>query len=32
MLSPFDAAFLAAKVAPGEVRFTAGLVTPDPRR
>lgn len=32
LLTPFDAAFLAAKVGPGEVRFTAGAVTPDIRR
>ncbi len=32
LLTPFDAAFLAAKVTPGEVRFTAGAVTPDPQR
>lgn len=32
LLTPFDAAFFAAKVAPGEVRFTAGMVTPDPQR
>ncbi|MBC7816772.1 MAG: hypothetical protein IAG10_07785 [Planctomycetaceae bacterium] len=31
-LTPFDAAFLAAKVTPGEVRFTAGAVTPDLRK
>jgi hypothetical protein len=31
-LTPFDAAFLAAKVKPGEVRFTAGVITPDPRK
>lgn len=31
-LTPFDAAFLAAKVTPGEVRFTAGVVTPDLRK
>lgn len=29
LLTPFDAAFLATKVAPGEVRVTAGAVTPD---
>ncbi|MFM9966518.1 MAG: hypothetical protein ACKV2Q_35520 [Planctomycetaceae bacterium] len=29
-LTPFDAAFVAAKVAPGEVRFTAGAITPKP--
>ena len=28
LLTPFDAAFFAAKVAPSEVRFTAGAVTP----
>ncbi len=32
LLTPFDAAFLAAKVAPGEIRFTAGAVTPDIQR
>jgi hypothetical protein len=32
LLTPFDAAFLAAKVTSGEVRFTAGAVTPDPQR
>ncbi len=31
-LTPFDAAFLAAKVTPGEVRFTAGVVTPELRK
>lgn len=31
VLKPFDAAFLAAKVSPGEIRFTAGVVTPDSR-
>lgn len=31
VLKPFDAAFLAAKVSSGEVRFTAGVVTHDPR-
>lgn len=31
ILKPFDAAFLAAKVSPGEIRFTAGVVTPDLR-
>lgn len=28
LLTPFDTAFLAAKVAPGEVRLTVGAVTP----
>lgn len=28
ILTPFDAVFLAAKVTPGEVRFTTGVVTP----
>jgi len=32
LLTPFDTAFLAAKVAPGEIRFTAGVVAPDLRR
>lgn len=32
LLTPFDAAFIAAKVAPGEIRFTAGAVTPDTQR
>lgn len=32
LLTPFDTAFLAAKVAPGEVRFTAGALTPDLQR
>lgn len=32
LLTPFDAAFLTAKVAPGEVRFTVGAVTPSPQR
>lgn len=32
LLTPFDTAFLAAKVTPGEVRFTAGAVTPDRQR
>lgn len=32
LLTPFDAAFLAAKVTSGEVRFTAGTVTPGPQR
>lgn len=32
ILTPFDAAFLASKVAPGEVRFTLGAVTPDLRK
>ena len=32
LLTPFDAAFFAAKVAPGEVRFTLGAVTPGPQR
>jgi hypothetical protein len=31
-LTPFDAAFLAAKITPGEIRFTAGVVTPDRRK
>ena len=31
-LTPFDAAFLAAKITPGEIRFTAGAVTPDLRK
>ncbi|MBC7815380.1 MAG: hypothetical protein IAG10_00610 [Planctomycetaceae bacterium] len=31
-LTPFDAAFLAARVTPGEVRFTAGAVTPELRK
>lgn len=32
LLTPFDTAFLAAKVAPGEVRLTVGAVTPEPQR
>ena len=32
LLTPFDAAFVAAKVSAGEIRFTAGLVTPDEPR
>lgn len=32
LLTPFDAAFLAAKVTSGEVRFTVGAVTPGPQR
>lgn len=31
-LTPFDAAFLAARITPGEVRFTFGAVTPDLRK
>ena len=30
LLTPFDAAFLAAKITPGEVRISAGAVTPSP--
>ncbi len=32
LLTPFDSAFLAAKITPGEVRLTAGVVTPDHQR
>lgn len=32
LLTPFDAAFFAAKVSQGEVRFTVGTVTTEPRR
>ena len=32
ILTPFDAAFLAARITPGEVRITAGAVTPDLRK
>lgn len=28
LLTPFDAVFLASKISPGEVRLTAGAVTP----
>ncbi len=32
LLTPFDAAFVAAKVTTGEIRFTAGVLTPDELR
>lgn len=32
ILTPLDAAFVAARVTPGEVRFTAGVVTPELRK
>ena len=30
LLTPFDAVFSAAKLSPGEVRWTAGFITPAP--
>ncbi len=32
LLTPFDAAFFAAKITSGEIRFTAGAVTPEASR
>ena len=32
LLTPFDAAFVATKITAGEIRITAGVVTPDPQR
>lgn len=32
LLTPFDAAFFAAKVTPGEVRFVVGAITPTLQR